>query len=149
MSVTYLNKCIHATEAFFCTQKSPIIIEFLVYRFYYSNLCVCICVCFQGRALLVARSEQEDAACRSVSSSRGDVGGRSVCSGHQPAAQTLLHPHWTRRHGPSQELGARRPYRQVDKLTDSLSFIHIMWNKTVNRRFYYGVHLKICLFILM
>lgn len=62
----------------------------------------------------MARSEQGDAACRSVSSPRGDVGGRPVRPRHQPAAQTLVHPHGTRRHGPSQELGTRRPYRQVD-----------------------------------
>lgn len=133
---------------FFVLRKVPLLLNFMATDSTIQTF-VCVYVCFQGGALLVARSEQEDAACRSVSSSRGDVGGRSVCSGHQPAAQTLLHPHWTRRHGPSQELGARRPYRQVDKLTGSLSFIHIMWNKTVNRRFYYGVHLKICLFILM
>ncbi|MEQ2209277.1 hypothetical protein XENOCAPTIV_027896, partial [Xenoophorus captivus] len=65
-----------------------------------------------GRALLVARAEQTDAPRRSVSSPRRDVRGRPVRPGHQPAAQTLLHPHRTRRHGPSQELGTRRPHRQ-------------------------------------
>lgn len=71
-------------------------------------------VCFQGRALLVARSEQGDAACRPVPSSRGDVCRRSLRTRHQPSAQTLLHPHWTRRHGPSQELGTCRSHRQVN-----------------------------------
>lgn len=72
------------------------------------------CVCFQGGALLVARPEQANAARRPVSSTRGDVSGGSVSARHQPAAQTLVHPHGTWRHGSPQELGARRPHRQVN-----------------------------------
>lgn len=67
------------------------------------------CAC-EGGTLLVARSEQADAAHGPVSSARGDVSGRSVCSGHQPTAQTLLHPHGSRGHGPSPQLGPCRPY---------------------------------------
>lgn len=70
-------------------------------------------LCLQGGALLVAWPEQTDVACWSVSPTRRDFRGRTFSSGHQPASQTLLHPHRTRRHWSSQELGTRWPHRQV------------------------------------
>lgn len=109
------------------------------------QMCVFAYVCFQGRALLVARSEQAHAACGSVSPSRGHICGRTVCTGHQPAAQTLVHPHWTRRHGPSPELGTRRSHRQVHVLTtwrQHFSFINQIRSKMENVRFYFKINLQ-------
>lgn len=71
----------------------------------------------QGGALLVARSEQGDAARGPVSSPRGDGGRRPVRPRHQPTAQTLLHPHRARGHGPPQELGTCGSHRQVNNIS--------------------------------